>query len=126
MSAKLSAVTTIVFLVLFQPMLAVAQQAGPEGSPWFWAGHWHLWSGGWRPSWALSLLVLLAVTVCVAVFLAAPAGSKRRVTNQPEDNPAAAALQILNERFARGEIQRQEYEERKRAILTMTAPTGNV
>lgn len=33
-------------------------------------------------------------------------------------DPAYAALQILNERFVRGEIQKPEYEEKKAAILS--------
>jgi uncharacterized membrane protein len=33
-------------------------------------------------------------------------------------DPAYSALQILNERFARSEIQQQEYEEKKVAILS--------
>jgi uncharacterized membrane protein len=32
--------------------------------------------------------------------------------------PTHSAMQILNERFARGEIQKQEYEERKSTILS--------
>ena len=33
-------------------------------------------------------------------------------------DPRYSALQILNERFARGEIQEQEYEERKAVIVS--------
>jgi hypothetical protein len=33
-----------------------------------------------------------------------------------------SALQILNERYAKGEIERQDYEERKAGILSSTAP----
>jgi len=37
---------------------------------------------------------------------------------QSGGDPTYSALQILNERFARGEIQKQEYEEKKAAILS--------
>jgi len=33
-------------------------------------------------------------------------------------NPSYSALQILDERYARGEIQKEEYEERKATILS--------
>jgi Short C-terminal domain len=36
----------------------------------------------------------------------------------PWRGPSHAALQILNERFVRGEIQKVEYEEKKAAILS--------
>jgi uncharacterized membrane protein len=37
----------------------------------------------------------------------------------PLSGPAThSALQILNERFARGEIQKDEYEDKKAAILS--------
>ena len=37
--------------------------------------------------------------------------------NPAGDDPTYSALQILNERFARGEIQKPEYDEKKAAIL---------
>jgi uncharacterized membrane protein len=38
--------------------------------------------------------------------------------SSPSGDPTHSALQILNERFARGEIPKQEYEEKKAAILS--------
>lgn len=37
-------------------------------------------------------------------------------------DPTYSALQVLNERYARGEIQKQEYEEKKAAILSSGRP----
>ena len=72
--------------------------------------------------WAVVLLVILAIAV-FAVIRAVTRARRRRMN---EDNPTASALQMLDERLARGEIRREEYEERKRAILTMAGPTGNL
>ncbi|WP_428832509.1 MULTISPECIES: SHOCT domain-containing protein [Amycolatopsis] len=69
--------------------------------------YWNHMNAGWGPP-ALLLSVLLAVTlvVLVAVLLR---GSRAR----PEDK----ALRILDERFARGEIDQEEYERRRAALL---------
>jgi uncharacterized membrane protein len=72
--------------------------------------------------WALLLLVILAI----AVFAAARIVTRAKGRRMNEDAPTASALQILDEQLARGEIPREEYAERKRAILTMTGSTGNL
>ena len=77
------------------------------------------------PGWVLALFAILAVAVCVAIWVTMASGKRRGVKRRQED-PAASALQILEQRFARGEIRQEEYDERKRAILTMTGPTGNL
>jgi uncharacterized membrane protein len=69
--------------------------------------------------WAFGLLVILAIAVFAAVR-AVTRARRQRMNDDP------FALQILDEQFATGEIRREEYEERKRAILTMAAPTGNL
>ncbi len=65
-------------------------------------GHWY----------ATFALVLYAVVIVLAVWLVlwAIRIAPRRI--RPDN-----ALDILNERFARGEIDQQEYETRKAALL---------
>jgi len=65
-------------------------------------GHWYV----------LFALVLYAVVIVLAVWLVlwAIRIAPRRI--RPDN-----ALGILNERFARGEIDQQEYETRKAALL---------
>ena len=65
-------------------------------------GHWYV----------LFALVLYAVVIVLAVWLVlwAIRIAPRRI--RPDN-----ALGILNERFARGEIEQQEYETRKAALL---------
>jgi len=38
--------------------------------------------------------------------------------NRPWGDPSHSAVQILNERLARGEIQKEEYADKKAALLS--------
>lgn len=109
------------FLVLFWPAIAFAQQ---QPSPWGWPGPWHMWAGWW----IFPLIMLLMVAGCIAMilYMHGSGGARRHHPAPSWGDPTRSALQILNERLARGEIRREEYEERKRAILTMTGSTGNL
>ncbi len=44
--------------------------------------------------------------------------SAQRCGNEVHGDPTHSAVQILNERFAKGEIQKEKYNERKAAILS--------
>jgi putative membrane protein len=115
MKTNLSAFLTLAYFALFHPLLALAQQnqPGPQQPPWDWPGHWHMWSGGfWGFWWIFPLIMLSMIVVCVAMFFV---GHR---SGGGSHHPTYSALQILNERFARGEIQKQEYEEKKRAIVS--------
>jgi uncharacterized membrane protein len=136
MKTKRSAFLAVVFFALFHPLLAFAQQTqqptGPRQPAWDWPGPWHMWSGGWGLWWIFPLFMLFMIIICVAVFfLGHRSGGGGRhhwglgqMMDRPSgpgrsrDDPTYSALQILNERFAKGEIQKQEYEEKKAAILS--------
>ncbi|MGH3649198.1 MAG: SHOCT domain-containing protein [Acidimicrobiia bacterium] len=62
---------------------------------------------GW--AWLLFWLLFLAVLVVGVVFLV-------RSLSERAGKPGSSALQILEERFARGEIDGDEFEERRRAL----------
>jgi len=65
---------------------------------------------GWGSALALWLLVLLAVVAGVVWLV-------RTVVDRPAPNGSTnSAIQILEERFARGEIDRDEFEERRRTL----------
>ena len=89
---------------------AVAQE-----EPRFYYGP-HMWDGGWAmffgPLWAL---LFLAALVAVVVLLVRWLGG---TTAGGGGAPPAVKtpLDILRERFARGEMDKVEFEERKRAL----------
>jgi putative membrane protein len=77
---------------------------------------WHFW-------WMFPLMILFMMIVCAVIFFLARGlcghgchhwGPSSRM----EGDPNFSALQILNERFARGEIQKDEYAEKKAMILS--------
>lgn len=68
--------------------------------------------GGWGWMWVFGLLsALLLAAVITTVVWAVTRGSR---PSQPD--PSARAREILNERYARGEISTEEYHERLNAL----------
>jgi putative membrane protein len=125
MKTNLSAFSTLAFFALFHPLLALAQsQPGPQQPPRDWPGPWHMWSGGWGFWWIFPMIMVFMIIACVVMLLlghrAGGGGLPHRGPGRSLGDPTYSALQILNERFARGEIQEQEYKEKRAAI----APGG--
>ena len=134
MATKLSALlTSAAFLVLYQPLLVLAQQTqqapGPQQPFWNCPGPSHMWGGGWGFWWIFPMFMLLLIVFAI-FFLGRRLGGDglhhwgpswhvmdRPWGGRPWGDPTYSALQVLNERFARGEIQKAEYEEKKGAIL---------
>jgi putative membrane protein len=88
-------------------VVAAASPALAQGFPY--GGH--MWGGGWSmffgPLWT-TLLLALAVVLIVGVA--------RRYGREERAQPGRSALRILEERFARGEINKQEFEERRATL----------
>jgi putative membrane protein len=68
--------------------------------------------GGWL---AIGAFVLLIVLVVLFV-LAFTRGARPAAPPPPPTPPIDPALQVLRERFARGEISAAEFEERRRTL----------
>jgi len=101
---------------------AVAQTQQPSAPQYVWPGPWHMWGDGyvWPFWWMFPLMMLFFLIVCATIFYFARGmcmGSHHFAPRGWND-PNQSALQILNERFARGEIQKEEYGERKAIILS--------
>jgi putative membrane protein len=74
------------------------------------------WVWGWGPMFFMTLVSLLIVAIIVvAIVLVARSVSRDGSGSTHARRPA---LEILEERFARGEIDREEFEERRRALLS--------
>ncbi len=131
MMKKLSSLPLLVLVLLVAPWQAMAQQQSPPAAPQppyiYWPGPWRMWGygDGFEFWWICPLMMLFMLLIFGIIFLflrrSWADGSHhwgppwQMVDGGP---PTHSALQILNERFARGEIQKQEYEEKKDAILS--------
>ncbi len=97
-------------LILALPSIAMA--AG-EGSGY----HHGMFGGGW--GWAamivgpIMMIAVLATLVAVVVLIIRWLGGSQSFSQNPENS----ALDILRERFARGEIEKDEFE-KKRDLLS--------
>lgn len=103
-----------------------ADQVTPQAYPWPW---WHeiQWPAF---AWIFPLLCF-AMMVVMLLFMMRTGGMGCMRRGRPSDKsgfrdpmtasrsePAASALEILNQRYVRGEIDKQEYDEKKAAITS--------
>ncbi len=100
------------FMLLFP--FAVVAQSTQSPSEWNWPGPWHMmWGGGWGFWWIFPLFMMFMIMMCVLFMMRGPWGHR----HHSGTDATSSALQVLNERFAKGEIKKEEYEEKKAAIL---------
>lgn len=71
---------------------------------------------GWGHAIAGPLMMILFWGGIILVIIFAVRGFGGGAPRHPEPPKRDNALQILNERFARGEIEKEEFEERKRLL----------
>lgn len=120
-----SARLVLFFVVVMQPLKALAQTQAPnapQAPQWYGPGPGWMWGDGygWHFWWICPLMMLFMIVVFAAIFFIV----RRSWSDGPHHweppwrGASHSALQILNERLARGEIQKDEYEEKKTTILS--------
>jgi putative membrane protein len=109
--AILAAAGTAVWLA---PSWALAQDPGWSGR----GPHMMWWNGGWPGMifGPLFMILVLALVIGGAVLLVRWVAGPSPGTTPHQPPPDRTALDILKERFARGEIDREEFEERRRVL----------
>jgi len=90
-------------------MLLQGQVPGPPQSPWAWHYYW----GGWGIFMMIISMVLfwgliIGGVVLLGRFLSTSLGTK----------PSQDALEILKQRYAKGEIEKEEFEARRKDLLS--------
>jgi len=88
-----------------------AEQAPVQPHPMHW------WHGTQMPffGWIFPLMFFVMIML-VIFFMTRRGGMGCMRHNSMIDKPSESALEILNKRYAKGEIDKQEYEDKKAAI----------
>jgi putative membrane protein len=74
----------------------------------------HMWGDGWHVAFGPPMMILFIVVVVVAIVLAVRSG--RGGGTRTGQTAAPSPSDILEQRFARGEIDVEEFAERKRHL----------
>lgn len=74
----------------------------------------HMWDGGWHGGFfgPLMMLLLIGLIIVAVVLLVRRGEGQDGSPDQSDETP----LDILKKRFARGEIDKDEFEERRRTL----------
>ncbi len=97
-------------IVSLLPSVVFAQQQGTGYGPHMMNGGWHGWFLG-----PIMMIVVIFVAVVVVVLLLRWLGVLSHGASE-QHSPTKAPLDILKVRLARGEIEKEEFEEKRRMI----------
>ena len=114
-AVPLTACAVVAALMAVLLTAAATAQAAPESYDW---GPPMMWGWGWSGMIFGPLFMLLVLVLVIVAIVLAVRWSAGPLTPPAHHGPAGrSALDILNERFARGEIDQDEYQSKRRMIL---------
>ena len=107
MNAKIAAT-----LMLLPTTLSAANHGGYSHGPHMWSGGgWHGWLAG-----PVMMVASIAIAIAVVVLMIRWLGGLGHGSAHPYAPPGKTPIDILKERYARGEIDKEEFEERRRVL----------
>jgi len=92
-------------------MFLQGQVPGPPQSPWAW--HYGMMGGGWGIFMMMISMVLFWGLIIGGIVLLV-----RFISPQSGSKPSEDSLEILKRRYARGEIEKEEFEARRKDLLS--------
>jgi putative membrane protein len=95
--------------------LAATTPAFAQSGPGAWNHPGMMWSGGWFMG-PLMMLLFLVIVIAAVVLAVRWLGGSGGDLGPGSRRPSASARHILEERFARGEIDEEEFRKRKQAL----------
>lgn len=108
-------ITTPRLLTALAAIAATSTALAQSGQSGTWNHPGMMWGGGWFMGPLMMILFLLLVIAVVAFAVRSVSGSVGD-TDRASRRPSASAKTILEERFARGEIDEEEFRKRKKAL----------
>ena len=85
-------------------------QPGYPGYPGRWGWHYHMMGVGWWIFMFICILIFLGLAIAGIVLLV------RYLSPHARLKPSEDVLEILKRRYAKGEIQKAEFEEKKKDL----------
>ena len=82
-----------------------------------WGGYGGNYGGGFGTGWLTTLITIVFFGLIIAAVVVLVRAVTRGAKFQPVSGRADAALEILNNRYAKGEIKKEEYEQKRKDLI---------